>query len=107
MLSWDLPQWNDIYADLPSRQSKVSVPDKSIFVCCEDETRLLEPTAVQRALDRAAASFSDGRCFLRPSGTEDVVRVYAEACTQSDADTLALAALEVIQAYAAGDNSIA
>lgn len=30
-----------------------------------------------------------GRCFVRPSGTEDVVRVYAEASTQEAADTLA------------------
>ena len=28
--------------------------------------------------------------FVRPSGTEDVVRVYAEAATQADADALAL-----------------
>ena len=27
--------------------------------------------------------------FLRPSGTEDVVRVYAEASSQADADQLA------------------
>ena len=28
-------------------------------------------------------------CFSRPSGTEDVVRVYAEADTQENADQLA------------------
>lgn len=30
-----------------------------------------------------------GRAFVRPSGTEDVVRVYAEADTQEAADELA------------------
>ena len=30
-----------------------------------------------------------GRSFVRPSGTEDVVRVYAEAHTQQQADDLA------------------
>ena len=30
-----------------------------------------------------------GRSFVRPSGTEDVVRVYAEAQTQQQADDLA------------------
>lgn len=30
-----------------------------------------------------------GRSFVRPSGTEDVVRVYAEADTQENADKLA------------------
>lgn len=32
-----------------------------------------------------------GRAFVRPSGTEDIVRVYAEAATQDDADILAYA----------------
>ena len=30
-----------------------------------------------------------GRSFVRPSGTEDVVRVYAEAATRAGADNLA------------------
>ena len=30
-----------------------------------------------------------GRSFVRPSGTEDIVRVYAEAATQEAADELA------------------
>ena len=29
------------------------------------------------------------RSFVRPSGTENVVRIYAEASTQNDADALA------------------
>lgn len=32
-----------------------------------------------------------GRAFVRPSGTEDVVRVYAEAGTQAAAEELAAA----------------
>ncbi|EOD16703.1 putative phosphoglucomutase 3 [Emiliania huxleyi CCMP1516] len=36
-----------------------------------------------------AAAHSRGRAFVRPSGTEDVVRVYAEAATQQAADELA------------------
>jgi len=28
------------------------------------------------------AAVARGRCFARPSGTEDVVRIYAEAATQ-------------------------
>ena len=35
------------------------------------------------------AQVSQGRAFVRPSGTEDVVRVYAEAENQADAEALA------------------
>lgn len=45
-----------------------------------------------------AEKFEGGRAFVRPSGTEDVVRVYAEASTQKFADLLAQAvAVEVFQ----------
>ena len=40
--------------------------------------------------DRRARRICSGRAFVRPSGTEDVVRVYAEAATRRDADALAL-----------------
>lgn len=33
---------------------------------------------------------TQARSFVRPSGTEDIVRVYAEAATQADADALAV-----------------
>ena len=37
----------------------------------------------------AAEKYEGGRAFVRPSGNEDVVRIYAEALTQTSADTLA------------------
>jgi phosphoacetylglucosamine mutase len=43
---------------------------------------------LQTALDKAMKQVS-GRCFVRPSGTENVVRIYAEATTRQDADWLA------------------
>ena len=43
-----------------------------------------------------------GRAFVRPSGTEDVVRVYAEAATSAAADDLARAVARAVHATAAG-----
>ena len=68
-----------MYTELPSKQLKVSVPDKNIFICNEDETRLVSPEKVQLDLDVAVSYVPSGRVFIRPSGTEDVVRIYAEA----------------------------
>ena len=42
-----------------------------------------------------------GRCFVRPSGTEDVVRVYAEASTRQEAMELANLAAEIVKDEAA------
>jgi phosphoacetylglucosamine mutase len=95
----DLPAWDKIYTDLPSKQVKVAVRNKSLISCTEDETRTLSPEGLQGALDAAMAAAPLGRCFVRPSGTEDVVRVYAEAETQAHADALAAAAIDAIETY--------
>ena len=84
----DLYKWHALYTDLPSKQQKVSLPDKSLIACSEDETTVLCPRELQEDLQRAMQSVSNGRCFVRPSGTEDVVRIYAEAATQVEADRL-------------------
>ena len=56
----------------------------------------------QPALDAIIAEFDAGRAFVRPSGTEDVVRVYAEASTQDEADQLALLTAQATWKLAGG-----
>jgi phosphoacetylglucosamine mutase len=95
----DLPAWNSIYTDLPSRQLKVPVKNKALITCSEDETQALTPPGLQEALDAAMVATPLGRCFVRPSGTEDVVRIYAEAETQELADMLANAATSAVDKF--------
>jgi phosphoacetylglucosamine mutase len=68
----------------------------------DDETRVLAPAALQEALDSLTAGVEGGRCFVRPSGTEDAVRIYAEAASQPLADALALGAARAVHALAGG-----
>jgi len=51
---------------------------------------------------RVCAGIPAGRAFVRPSGTEDVVRVYAEATTQEAADKLALDVARQVHKVAGG-----
>ena len=85
----DFPAWAATYTDLPSKQSKVKVPDRTAVKTSADETRCVAPAELQRRIDEAVAKRADGRAFARPSGTEDVVRVYAEARSPADAAALA------------------
>lgn len=102
-LRWDLGDWNSkFYTDLPSRMKKVKVQDRRIIECNHNETVCLEPTAVQPALREAMDSVEAGRTFIRPSGTEDVVRVYAEAKTEPEADKLAEAAMACVRLHCHG-----
>ncbi|PKX94655.1 phosphoacetylglucosamine mutase PCM1 [Aspergillus novofumigatus IBT 16806] len=59
---WTPKEWLATYTDLPSRLAKI---------------------------DSLQSRYNKGRSFARASGTEDAVRVYAEAASRSEADDLA------------------
>ena len=60
-------------------------------------------TGMQTAIDAAVAKYgADARAFARPSGTEDVVRVYAEAATEVGASELAREVCGVVHDFAGG-----
>ena len=104
---WDLETWDAMYTDLPSRQSKVCVQDRSMIQVNENETRCVQPTVVQHELDQAVQDVGGlARAFIRPSGTEDIVRVYAEADTAQAADQLADRAAAIVYQHCRGVGGI-
>ena len=105
------------------------MPDRSQFTTADAETRCVTPAGLQPRIDALRQNFSEGethsmqmmqmwpgllmssdshnavpvgRAFVRPSGTEDVVRVYAEAATQAQADTFASTVATYVQEEADG-----
>lgn len=84
-----LQEWIGLYTDLPSRQLKLVVADRTAITTTDAERRCVTPAGLQDAIDAAVAGCPRGRAFARPSGTEDAVRVYAEADSQQAADALA------------------
>lgn len=79
-------EWDSLYADLPNRLVKVVVGDRQIFRTEDAERRLVSPPGLQGKIDDLVRKYGGGRSFVRPSGTEDVVRVYAEAALKTQAD---------------------
>lgn len=79
-------EWDSLYVDLPNRLVKVVVADRAAFKTEDAERRLNSPPGLQAKLDELVRRYEGGRSFVRPSGTEDVVRVYAEAASRSQAD---------------------
>ncbi|XP_065882367.1 phosphoacetylglucosamine mutase-like isoform X2 [Dysidea avara] len=79
---WGCAEWSKTYTDLPNRQMKVKVPDRTLMKTTDAERVCVSPAGLQEAIDTLVVTFAMGRSFVRPSGTEDVVRVYAEADTQ-------------------------
>nr|XP_045615442.1 phosphoacetylglucosamine mutase-like isoform X2 [Procambarus clarkii] len=87
---WSISDWNDAYTDLPNRQMKVVVADRAVITTADAERVCVTPEGLQDTINKIVSAFSKGRAFVRPSGTEDIVRIYAEASTQEEADNLAI-----------------
>lgn len=98
-MQWPIQKWNELYQDLPSRQLKVEVVDRTAVVTTNAETVVVQPPGIQEAINAEIAKYPRGRSFIRPSGTEDVIRVYAEANTQAAADSLANSVAQLVDRF--------
>ncbi|KAJ8324938.1 hypothetical protein O5D80_006459 [Batrachochytrium dendrobatidis] len=87
-LQQSFESWDKAYTDLPSKQEKVKVLDRTLFVPINADTELASPKGLQAKINEHTKNFSKGRCFVRPSGTEDIVRVYSEAETPQETEAL-------------------
>ncbi|KAG6194459.1 hypothetical protein E4U10_002894 [Claviceps purpurea] len=96
---WTLKEWATIYDDLPNRLLQIQVGNKDIFCTTDAERRLSHPPGAQNEIDDTVGKYNLGRSFARPSGTENVCRVYAEAATRSEADELATKVAHIVQQF--------
>lgn len=79
---WDCKEWLATYTDLPNLQRKIRVADRNVITTTDAERKVVKPDGLQAGIDELVAKYPRGRSFVRPSGTEDVVRVYAEAASK-------------------------
>ena len=99
VLDYSIEDVYSMYKELPALNTKVSVKDKNIFKPNDNETKLIQPENVQKIIDEIVSKFNNGRAFIRPSGTEDVVRIYAEADNLNDAKTITEKLVEELKKY--------
>ncbi|AMD20172.1 HCR022Cp [Eremothecium sinecaudum] len=88
ILNWTPEQWDQEYSDLPNTLKKAIVPDRSVFKTTNAERQLVSPAGLQDQIDNIVKTYDGARLFVRASGTEDAVRIYAEASTKEQADEL-------------------
>lgn len=95
--NWGPKEWDLTYKDLPNRLGRIEVADRNIFKTTDAERKLESPPGVQAQIDGLVGKYKNGRSFARASGTEDAVRVYAEAATKGEADELAAKVADVVK----------
>ncbi|XP_017769387.1 PREDICTED: phosphoacetylglucosamine mutase isoform X2 [Nicrophorus vespilloides] len=99
---WDVKDWEAAYTDLPNKLVKVVVEDRNVITTTNAERICTSPNGLQDEINSLVAKYSKGRSFVRPSGTEDIVRVYAEAATKEDTDRLAAEVAKKVYDMAGG-----
>ncbi|RAO64834.1 uncharacterized protein BHQ10_000846 [Talaromyces amestolkiae] len=102
---WTTKEWLGTYTDLPSRLVRVEVADRSIFKTVDAERKLESPAGLQDKIDALQSRYNKGRSFARASGTEDAVRVYAEAASRSEADDLATRVANAVKEAGSGGDA--
>jgi phosphoacetylglucosamine mutase len=109
---YSLQDWIDYTygPDLCSKQLKLYVRNKALIVSDKQDAdrHLVSPKDVQIFIDdllKTMQKTHNGahfRAFVRPSGTEDVLRIYVEAPTDSLADSLAVSIARYIYDHHGG-----
>ena len=97
--SWSPRDWENTYIDLPNLLLRVEVPDRSIFKATDAERRLESPKGAQALIDQYCQMYIKGRSFARASGTENAVRVYAEAYSRIETEKLATSVAKVVEDF--------
>lgn len=99
VMNLSIEDWLNLYKDLPQRQLKVAVKDRTLIKTADAERRCVSPEGLQEQIDKIVSKYPSARSFVRPSGTEDIVRVYAETTTQTEADRLADEVRQIVENF--------
>ncbi|KAG7202201.1 hypothetical protein KM043_015877 [Ampulex compressa] len=105
MKGWDIAEWERSYDDLPNRELKVKVENRDVITTANAARRCLTPTGLQDEIEKVVAQYPKGRSFVRPSGTEDVVRIYAECDDSNGVSELATKVALLVHKMAGGVGS--
>jgi phosphoacetylglucosamine mutase len=72
--------WNKLYVDYYTKQEKIYT-DKNRFETCDYGRLCVKPSGLQKEIDTIVELYktSNTRAFIRPSGTEELVRLYIES----------------------------
>jgi len=65
LLHLTLEKWLNLYHDLPQRQLKVAVRDRTMIQTTDAERRCIAPVHLQDCINELVSKYSLGRAFVR------------------------------------------
>lgn len=80
--------WKGVwYRKKKTQNACAQVADRQVISTTDAERQVVKPPGLQEAINDLVKKYRLSRAFVRPSGTEDIVRVYAEADSQVSWDS--------------------
>ena len=88
--STSFTEWINLYKDFHTKQEKIHT-NRSAFETTDFGRVCIKPFGLQKKINDIVGvySYANTRAFVRPSGTEDVVRLYVETSQKSCLDNVA------------------
>jgi phosphoglucosamine mutase len=84
--------------DLAERDAMEKLPQRLVNVPVADRATAMSAPALKEAIEREEAALAGrGRVLVRPSGTEQLVRVMVEAPVEDEADTVCARLVELVR----------
>lgn len=89
--------WITLYKDLYTRQEKIYT-QRNAFETTDFARVCVKPSGLQAVIDIAMSKYANNkvRAFVRPSGTEDIVRLYVEGNNKTSLGEVAILVSEAI-----------
>lgn len=91
-------EWIDLYEDIPCLQSTMKV-DRTLFSTTDADRMCVKPVGLQDKINALISVSKSGRAFVRPSGTENIIRIYAEARDPEDVKCLSESIKQAVHVF--------
>lgn len=77
----------DFYNEMPYKIVDIKMK-YSKFITNEDDSKIIEPKNMQIIIDELSNKYANSKIYVRPTGTEDYLRVYVESETDDNCEKI-------------------
>ena len=77
----------DFYNEIPYKIVDIKMKYNK-FITNEDDSKIIEPKNMQIIIDELSNKYANSKIYVRPTGTEDFLRVYVESETEDNCEKI-------------------
>ena len=79
LMNLSLKDVYNFYEEKPYKMIDIEIKEKNKYLNNDDGSKLIEPKEIQKKIDEITSKYKNSRILIRPSETEECLRVYIES----------------------------